>query len=215
MGSREPANGLRGPPVTPGKATRRGADARHGNDQPTASEREGLPRLMILYTKPRDLVDGAAQPSSQAVARVYVTAGRFDAGRGQRFNAHLGSPDGEPLVVNALDVEYAACRALQAHGVTGPAEMWRPDAAHPDTLVADIGRTAELTVYDSATSGVRVVKFRTWSEAMVSPGRDQQDGEGVGEEGVEPAVASSPTQSASGAEHHLMAPSKWVNSCAD
>src|SRR5262245_11992097 len=189
MGSREPANGLRGPPVTPGKAIRWDAGARHGNHQPTASEHEGLPRLMTLYTKPRDLVDAAAQPSSQAVARVYVTAGRFDAGRGQRFNAHLGSPDGEPLVVNALDVEYAACRALQGRGMRGRAEMWRPGAIRPASLIADIGRAAELTVYDSATSGLRVVKFRTWSEAMVSPGRNQQDGEGVGEEGVEPAVA--------------------------
>ena len=50
---------------------------------------------------------------------------------------------------DGLDVEFAACRALKARGVTGRLEIWRPGSALPDMLIADIAEAATWTIRES------------------------------------------------------------------
>lgn len=96
--------------------------------------------------------------------RIYLTPGRFDRRLGQRYNAHVGSPDGEKLVTDALDVEFAACRALKARGVTGRIETWRPGSTAPAMLVADTAEAATWTIREDERRGPSLVKYRAWSE---------------------------------------------------
>jgi hypothetical protein len=96
--------------------------------------------------------------------RIYLASGKFDRRYGQRYDAHLGSPDGEKLVTNALDVEYAACRALRARGITGPMETWRPGSATPAMFIADIAEAATWTIREDERRGPSLVKYRAWSE---------------------------------------------------
>jgi hypothetical protein len=73
---------------------------------------------MTKHDKPRDLVHGATPSATPPTAtRIYIAPGRLHRTRGRTYNALLGSPDGELIVSNALDVEYAACRALKARGI--------------------------------------------------------------------------------------------------
>ncbi|HEY7552926.1 MAG TPA: hypothetical protein VH913_25815 [Hyphomicrobiaceae bacterium] len=117
-------------------------------------------------TNPASLLDFAANDtprSTPAVTRIYLTLGKFDRRLGQRYNAHLGSPDGEQIVTDALDVEYAACRALKARGVTGRIETWRPGSAHPALVIADIVETAGWTIHENERRGPTKVKHRPWA----------------------------------------------------
>ena len=101
---------------------------------------------------------------SRSVVRVFMTLGKFDRRLGQRYNARLGSTDGEQIVTDALDVEFAACRALKARGVTGRMETWRPGSAHPAMLVADIAEVAGWTIREGDRRDLTRVKYRSWAE---------------------------------------------------
>ena len=78
--------------------------------------------------------------------RIYLSLGSFDARRGQRYNAHLASQNGEQIVTNALDIGYAACRALKARGLGGRMETWRVGSAFPQLIITDIDEAAEWTL---------------------------------------------------------------------
>jgi hypothetical protein len=104
---------------------------------------------MTMHAEPHLFAANSAMRSTPAVTRIFVTRGKFDRRLGQRYNAHLGSPDGEQIVTDALDVEFAACRALAARGVTGRMETWRPGSAHPDMLIADIAEAAAWTIREN------------------------------------------------------------------
>jgi hypothetical protein len=72
-----------------------------------------------------------ANPASAATIRVYLAHGHFESRRGQSYNVHFGTPDGNLIAANRFDPEYAACRALVALGVTGKLEVWRPGSVAP------------------------------------------------------------------------------------
>jgi hypothetical protein len=93
-------------------------------------------------------------------ARVYLSHGHFEGRRGQTYNVHLGAPDGEKIVANAFDPEYAACRALVARGVAGRLEVWRPGSTFPAMVIRDIAKGARLTIREDARRGPCVVKYR-------------------------------------------------------
>jgi hypothetical protein len=114
---------------------------------------------MKLHPKTRNHADRATR-SSPPVTRVYLTLGRFDNERGRHYNAHLGSADGEQIVTDALDVEYAACRALKARGVTGRMETWWPGSLTAASVVRDIEKGAALTMREDATRALSVIKYR-------------------------------------------------------
>jgi hypothetical protein len=119
---------------------------------------------MTVHVNSRDFAASDTTRSAPAVTRIYRSLGKFDRRRGQRYNAHLGSPEGELLVTDALDVEFAACRALKARGVTGRLEAWRPGAAYPDLLIADIGETAGRTIREDERRGPTIVQHKPWSQ---------------------------------------------------
>jgi hypothetical protein len=122
---------------------------------------------MTKYDKSDDLVSGATPATTPTVTRVYLTPGRLGS-RGQTYNAHLGSPDGEQIVTNASDVGYAACRALKARGVTGRMETWHVGSAHLAMLFPDICEAAEWTVRECPKRGLRRVRHKPWNGAAVS-----------------------------------------------
>jgi hypothetical protein len=123
---------------------------------------------MTLHSETRNTAD-----RSTSLTRVYLTLGRFDRQRGQRFNAHLGAPDGEQIVTDALDVEFAACRALKARGVTGRIETWWIGASAAALVIQDINEAAELTVREDATRAPSVVRYRPWLMHLPLPIADR------------------------------------------
>jgi hypothetical protein len=111
-------------------------------------------------SKVNDVTDrprpGLFDPSSPTVARenrIYLARGRFSRAYGQRYNAHLGSADGECIVRDALDVEYAACRILCARGIAGPLTIWHAAAAHPAMRIRSIAAAARLTLREDSVRG--------------------------------------------------------------
>ena len=87
---------------------------------------------MTLHTPARTFA--GASPAADfgtalPVTLVYLLPGRFDRRRGLHYSIRLGSPDGEQIVTDALDAEFAACRVLVARGVSGRLEIWRPGTA--------------------------------------------------------------------------------------
>jgi hypothetical protein len=119
---------------------------------------------MSIHAKPRKLAANGNTHSCPDVVRVFLTFGRFDRRCGQRYNAHLGSAEGEQIVTDALDVEFAACRTLKARGVTGRMETWRPGSAHPPMVIADIAEAAKWTIREDDRLGPTRVKYRSWAE---------------------------------------------------
>jgi hypothetical protein len=117
---------------------------------------------MTLHTKTRNIADPSTSPT-----RIYLTLGRFDRQRGQRFHAHLGAPDGERIVTDALDVEFAACRALKARGVTGRMETWWIGSSAAAVVIQDINEAAELTVREDATHPPSLARYRPWPKMAV------------------------------------------------
>jgi len=103
--------------------------------------------------------DNFANPTA-AVTRVYLSHGRFEQRRGQTYNVHLGSQDGELIVRNAFDPEFAACRVLLARGLTGKLEVWRPGSAFASLIIRDIAKGAQLTIREDAKRGPCTVKHR-------------------------------------------------------
>lgn len=103
--------------------------------------------------------DGFAKPTP-VVTRVYLSYGRFERHRGQTYNVHLGSLDGELIVRNAFDPEFAACRVLLARGLTGKLEVWRPGSAFASLIIRDIAKGAQLTIREDAKRGPCTVKYR-------------------------------------------------------
>src|SRR5687768_17601420 len=100
---------------------------------------------MSTHADLRKLAANGTTPSTQAVTRIHLARGKFDRRFGQRYSARLGSVDGEQIITDALDVEFAACRALKARGATGPMEIWRPGSVTPDMLIADLADAAVWT----------------------------------------------------------------------
>jgi hypothetical protein len=123
---------------------------------------------MKLHPKTRNLADRATRSSPPAI-RVYLTLGRFDTERGQHYNAHLASPDGEQIVTDALDVEYAACRALKARGVSGRMETWWVGSTTAALLIHDIDEAAELTIREDATRALSIIRYRPFPGEAVAP----------------------------------------------
>ena len=116
----------------------------------------------------RKLAANGNTHSCPDAVRVFLTLGKFDRRLGQRYNAHLGSPDGEQIVTDALDVEFAACRALKARGVTGRMATWRPGSAHPAMVIADIAEVAKWTIREDDRRGPTRVKHRPWAGTGLS-----------------------------------------------
>lgn len=106
----------------------------------------------------RTSVDAVVNPST--TTRVYISHGRFEKSRGQTYNVHLAGPEGEQIVKNAFDPEYAACRALVARGVTGRLEICRPGSTVTSSVIRDIAKGAPLTIRDDTHRRVCVVKYR-------------------------------------------------------
>jgi hypothetical protein len=123
---------------------------------------------MSTHSESRKPAANDTTRSTPAVTRIYLTLGKFDRRLGQRYNAHLASPDGEQIVADALDVEFAACRALKARGVSGRLETWRPGSARPDMLIADIAEAAAWTIRETDRLAPTRVKHRAWSETDLS-----------------------------------------------
>jgi hypothetical protein len=144
---------------------------------------------MTKHDKPRDLVHGATPTTTTptTVTRVYITPGRFHRTRGQLYNAHLGSPDGEQIVTNAFDVGHAACRALKARGIAGRMETWHVGSAFPALLFPDISEAAEWTVRECPRQGLRRVKYQPWSgaAALSRGGFSGQDAEEDDDDGAQ------------------------------
>jgi hypothetical protein len=118
---------------------------------------------MTMHAVPRVFAANDTTRSTSAVTRIYLTRGKFDRRLGQRYNARLGTPDGEQIVADALDVEFAACRALTARDVAGRMEVWRPGSAHPDMLIADIAEAATWTIRETERLGPTRVRYRPWT----------------------------------------------------
>jgi hypothetical protein len=158
---------------------------------------------MTKHDKPRDLVHGATPTTTAPIVtrvyiiRVYIIPGRFHRTRGRLYNAHLGSPDGEQIVTNALDVGHAACRALKARGITGSMETWHVGSVHPAQLFPDISEAAEWTVRECPKQGLRRVKYQPWSGPAWrgpdgSEDEDDHDADGVRGPGVADAGGRRP-----------------------
>jgi hypothetical protein len=135
---------------------------------------------MSIHVEPRNLAANSNAHAFPAVTRIFLTLGKFDRRLGQRYNARLGSPDGEQIVTDALDVEHAACRALKARGVIGRMETWRPGFAHPAMVFADIGEAATWTIRENEHLGPTRVKHRPWS----TTGMGRRSASSAGREGI-------------------------------
>ena len=95
----------------------------------------------------------------KSTSRIFLTPGRFDKRRGQRYNVIF---DGEQIVTDAIDAEYAACRVLAARGVTGRLETWRTEAAHASMVIHDIEDAAKLTVRENRAQGPSVIRYQSF-----------------------------------------------------
>lgn len=76
--------------------------------------------------------------------------------RGLRYRAtYLGSI----LVESSRNLEFDACRALLARGITGKLQVWRAGTASAD-MCLDIERGAGLTIHETDASGPRLARWK-------------------------------------------------------
>jgi hypothetical protein len=136
---------------------------------------------MTKHDKPSDLLHGATPSGTPTATRIHIAPGRLNRTRGPTFDALLGSLDGELIVTNALDVEYAACRALKARGITGKMETWHVGSAVPAMHLPDICDAAGWTVRECPRQGLRLVNYQPWSKQAVFGG-GAEIGEADGDE---------------------------------
>jgi hypothetical protein len=116
-------------------------------------------------TRDRMNVGNCPKPTT---TRVYLALGQFDRRRGQRYNCHLASLDGEQIVTDALDVEFAACRVLNLRGIGGRLEVWRHGSCCPSMIITDIEKAAEWTVREDATRSPSIVPYRQFPGVRTS-----------------------------------------------
>jgi hypothetical protein len=76
--------------------------------------------------------------------------------RGPRYRVTHG---GALLIESARNPELDACRKLRSLGLAGRLEVWRKGKPHPDMVIADIERGAQLTVNEGDRYALR---FAAW-----------------------------------------------------
>jgi hypothetical protein len=84
--------------------------------------------------------------------------------RGYRYRATYA---GDVLIESRRAVEFDACRALLAMGITGKLQVWRRGATFP-AMTLDIEKAAGLTVVETETEGPRFTRWRPFSGDRVA-----------------------------------------------
>jgi hypothetical protein len=78
--------------------------------------------------------------------------------RGPRYRVtHAGGL----LIESTRNPELDACRKLQELGLAGQLEVWREGKPHPDAVIPDIARGAQLTVDEGDRHSPRLVPWRS------------------------------------------------------
>jgi hypothetical protein len=84
-------------------------------------------------------------------------------GRGSRGQRYRATYAGATLIESSLNPEFDSCRALVQNGITGKLEVWRQGGVVP-AMTLDIERAAGLTTSETDERGLRIVRWRPFSE---------------------------------------------------
>ena len=95
--------------------------------------------------------------------RIHIQPTSIRGERGQYYRVHF---EGAVLIDQTWSPELEACRALLTRGIVGRLEVWRAGKRHPDMLVPDIAKAAELTVEENERLGPRFVRWRLRPEHL-------------------------------------------------
>jgi hypothetical protein len=125
-----------------------------------AFPREATKKVNDVTDRPKPDAFARTSAAGAGELRIYLAPGRRSRERGQLYNAHLGAADGELIVRNALDAEYAACRVLRKRGITGALTVWHVGSPHPSMYIRDIAVAARLTLREDRHYGPTVRKYR-------------------------------------------------------
>jgi hypothetical protein len=80
--------------------------------------------------------------------------------------------NGRVLVAKSSDPEFEACRAMQALGLSGPVEFYRPGIPYPGLIVRDLDKAAKLRVVEGESVTPAIKKWRSLDEVtdhLVNP----------------------------------------------
>jgi hypothetical protein len=98
-----------------------------------------------------------SERSDMAASAIHIEPTTIRGERGQYYRVHY---EGAPLIEETWNPEFEACRALLARGIVGRLEVWRFGKSHPDMLVPDIAKAAELAVVENESHGPRFVRWK-------------------------------------------------------
>jgi hypothetical protein len=93
-------------------------------------------------------------PWDQHVASTIESISR--GARGERYQATYA---GAVLIESSRDVEFDACRALLAQGITGKLQVWWRGGSFP-AMILDIEGAARLTISETDKGGLHLVAWR-------------------------------------------------------
>jgi hypothetical protein len=116
--------------------------------------------------------------------------------RGPRYRVTYGNA---VLIEGTRNPELDACRRLLGLGLTGRLEVWRKGKTHPDVMIADITRGAQLTVEEGDRHSARFVPWRPRDAGLDSVSRSAVSARaadclsGAGEEPSEKSAILPPT----------------------
>jgi hypothetical protein len=105
----------------------------------------------------KGIADANAEPIQQQAHRIEVQIIRYGA-RGPVYRVMYAAE----VLLEHWNPEFEACRALLARGITGKLETWRPGGSFPAQTL-DIEKTAKLTVEESDTVSVRMVRWKPFA----------------------------------------------------
>jgi hypothetical protein len=78
--------------------------------------------------------------------------------------------NGEEIVAQSWDPEFAACRTLKARGLSGRVEFFRAGVPHPCLIVRDLAEGAGLRSYEDDCRGPVLKKWQPIERDGVVPG---------------------------------------------
>jgi hypothetical protein len=77
--------------------------------------------------------------------------------------------NGSVLVAKSSDPESDACRAMQALGLSGPVEFYRPKVPYPGLIIRDLDKAAGLRIVEDERVAPAIKKWRPLDEMLANP----------------------------------------------
>ena len=77
--------------------------------------------------------------------------------------------NGRVIVPKSSDPEFDACRAMQALGLSGRVEFYRPGVPYPGLIIRDLDKAAGLRVVEGEGMAPAVKKWRPLDEVNCLP----------------------------------------------